>query len=118
MRILTYQLKLQGRDDSNGPSIQLFRPSWSSSFVVDKPVASLLFGIPPPNVHLGSSLLLLIAGLLCRFACVFYKLALLSGGSADGDSWSRYFEGPFLVVDGLYDAQGEGYEDCVMSVHT
>ncbi len=59
----------------------------------------------------------LVAGSLCGFACAFYESFSSSGGGAEGDGRSRRFEGPFLVVDGLYDARGEGYEDCVTSVH-
>eukprot|EP00571_Detonula_confervacea_P008840 CAMPEP_0172325986 /NCGR_PEP_ID=MMETSP1058-20130122/55239_1 /TAXON_ID=83371 /ORGANISM="Detonula confervacea, Strain CCMP 353" /LENGTH=853 /DNA_ID=CAMNT_0013042661 /DNA_START=38 /DNA_END=2599 /DNA_ORIENTATION=+ len=119
VRILTYQLKSQKRDrDDNDPPLQ-FRPLRCTTFTVDGPVVSLHFGVTsspeiPPSF---SPSLFLVAGSLCGFACVFYESSLPSSSESTQSNSTLFFDGPVPVVDGLYDARQEGYEDCVTSVH-
>ena len=116
-----------------------------STFIVDGPVVTLHFGKSMfPDFHAPTTgeecdpmplaltpHVFLVAGSLCGFACLFYEVPAAApprtknNGSMDDngpllqsdDDGSPYFHGPLAIVDGLYDAQGEGYEDCVTSVH-
>mmetsp|Transcript_2315 Transcript_2315/g.3976 ORF Transcript_2315/g.3976 Transcript_2315/m.3976 type:complete len:740 (-) Transcript_2315:32-2251(-) len=94
-----------------------------STFIVDGPVTTLHFHNEITKnsgriSHSGASEeeddwcdnLFLLAGSLCGLAFLFYEV---SPQTAEGKS----FEGPVVVVDGLYDADKEGCEDCVTAVH-
>jgi len=121
VRILAYQLKAQQKqenirngDHDNVPTLQ-FCHVRCSSFIIDGPVVSLHFGTSfsaNPNLPQIPSLFL-VAGSLCGFACIFYESLMPNN---EGNS-ARFFNGPTTLVDGLYDAQQEGYEDSVTTVH-
>lgn len=87
----------------------------NSTFVVDGPVASLHFGKTMVPAFNGTDEVIesnfLVAGSLCGFACLFYELPRCAHDSA------VEFCGPVTLVDGLYDCQGEGFDDCVTAVH-
>lgn len=94
-----------------------------STFIVDGPVTTLHFH---NNItkkrgrlsHCGASdeddcfdnNLFLLAGSLCGLAFLFYEECPSNVGD-------KSFAGPIVVVDGLYDADKEGFEDCVTAVH-
>ncbi len=124
VRIVTYTITF---DETSG-SFRIAKMK-CSSFIVDGPVASLHFG------KIGDSRrsnddecklesegkllqqesyqenLFLLAGSLCGLAFLFYE--------APPSTEEASFDGPIIVVDGLYDADIEGgSEDCVTSVHT
>mmetsp|Transcript_6321 Transcript_6321/g.15727 ORF Transcript_6321/g.15727 Transcript_6321/m.15727 type:complete len:817 (-) Transcript_6321:24-2474(-) len=115
VRILTYQLKTDRDDDS----VLHFHQLRSSAFIVDGPVVSLRFGgvSTPPEFQLPEpSPLYLVAGSLCGFACIFYEITLPLSEENSQSSRTHFFDEPVTVVDGLYDAQREGYEDSVTCV--
>ena len=121
VRILAYQLKAQQKQENIGnadhddvPTLQ-FCHVRCSSFIIDGPVVSLRFGTScSANHNLPQTpSLFLVAGSLCGFACIFYESLMPNN---EGNS-ARFFNGPTTLVDGLYDAQQEGYEDSVTSVH-
>jgi len=64
--------------------------------------------------------LFLLAGSLCGLAFLFYEVPPPSTARIDDGNTAQVcslFEGPVVVVDGLYDADKEGFEDCVTAVH-
>ena len=115
VRILTYTITFD-------ESFRIAKMKYSS-FIVDGPVATLHFGASrSDNVNTTQGKLLqqesyednlfLFAGSLCGLAFLFYEVPPSSTADAS-------FDGPIVVVDGLYDADMEGgSEDCVTSVHT
>lgn len=111
VRIITYQLK-------NDSSLYCCCVG-CATFIVDGPVVSLHFGITgDPSLPHPSSHLFLVAGSLCGFACLFHEAPLLpSFDNLPQNGSTPFFDGPLTVLDGLYDARQEGYEDCVTSVH-
>ncbi|KAL3811760.1 hypothetical protein ACHAXA_008034 [Cyclostephanos tholiformis] len=141
VRILTCRLKWRRRrrrrsDDDEDRRHDASPPrlciQQCSSFIVDGPVISLHFGMTSSTIaSLGEEIspadgeyrhpsLFLVAGSLCGFACLFYESTFFSSTLSWGGSHVesvRRFDGPLTVVDGLYDAQRSGREDCVTSVH-
>jgi len=119
IQIITYKMKFQYEKISGDNSGLRFCCARSSAFIVDGPVVSLHFGntaeISLP--HQGSHLFL-VAGSLCGFASVFYKLPppMPSSDNFLQKNSTPSFDGPLTVVEGLYTAQ-YGEEDCVTSVH-
>lgn len=140
VRILTYTI--QSTSDAN--IIRIARLHYST-FIVDGPVATLHFGnmtkqyssgqssssiCDVPNEE-GEDLLLccnnsndnlfLLAGSLCGLAFLFYEVPPPPNASIEGEKTQSVsypsFEGPVIIVDGLYDADNEGFEDCVTCVH-
>jgi len=119
VRIITYQLKIRNEKGKFEGSRLQFCCITCSTFVVDGPVVSLHFGCTgETSLSLPGSHLFLVAGSLCGFACLFHETPsppLSIHASQNGSI--QYFDGPLTIVDGLYDARQEGYEDCVTSVH-
>ena len=128
VRILTYTMNsFPSVDDDFNISIVTLQ---YSSFFVDGPVATLHFGKVNNfrNTHReeeseeeglqrlesnNGDLLLLLVGSLCGLAFLFYEVPFPSAAQEYPS-----FDGPVIVVDGLYDADNkEGCEDCVTSVH-
>jgi len=114
VRILTYQLKATAKqkDTDKGiidiSSLEICHER-CSSFLVDGPISSLHFSLTArsSNPKLPHPSLFLVAGSLCAFACIFYESALPQ---------ESFFNGPTLVVDGLFNASDD-CEDSVTSVH-
>jgi len=99
-----------------------------STFIVDGPVATLHFhSKATQNSEQMSDCdfseekdLFLLAGSLCGLAFLFYEVPPPSTARIDDGNTAEVcslFEGPVVVVDGLYDADKEGFEDCVTAVH-
>ncbi|KAL7430813.1 hypothetical protein ACHAXM_002357 [Skeletonema potamos] len=136
VRILTYTIEYTS--DSNIIRIAKLR---YSTFIVDGPVATLHFGtITKHNSgqegnngdfsdkegeekeNSNDDNLFLLAGSLCGLAFLFYEVPPPTPtASIDGNNTQishSFFDGPVIIVDGLYDADdNEGFEDCVTSVH-
>jgi hypothetical protein len=116
VRIVTYTVTFNEKPGS----FRIAKMKYSS-FIVDGPVATLHFGrrSDDDNTTQGKlqtksypDNLFLLAGSLCGLAFLFYEVPPSSTADAS-------FDGPIVVVDGLYDADIEGgSEDCVTSVHT
>jgi len=104
-----------------------------STFIVDGPVATLHFHSKATQTSeqiecdsseekekLCDNNLFLLAGSLCGLAFLFYEVPPPSTARIDDGNTTEVcslFEGPVVVVDGLYDADKEGFEDCVTAVH-
>ena len=127
VRILTYTIE----SDASDANIIRIAMLQFSTLIVDGPITTLHFGKTNTKYYSGrrssdfdseekeADNLFLLVGSLCGLAFLFYEVPTSTTASIEDDNAQTHpsFDGPVIVVDELYDADKEGFEDCVTSVH-